>query len=119
MVLHLCIDEPKVERRSGRGLSSKEISSDCRRQSQQGHNVFDLLGAHPETNPKAATPRKKSGSTEPTWVKAQEKTFTRWINHCLRNTTCRVENFEKDLQNGVCLIMLLQQLSGTKLSRKW
>lgn len=111
------IDEPKVERR---GLTPKEITSDCRRLSGLGgHNVFDLLGAHPETNPKAATPRKKSGSTEPTWVKAQEKTFTRWINHTLRNTTCRVQNFEKDLQDGVCLVRLLLQLSGTTLTRKW
>lgn len=112
-------DAEAVVRRSGRGgLTSKEIAKDCRRASQ-GHDVFSLLGAHPETNPKAATPRRKSGSSEPTWVKAQEKTFTRWINHCLKDTTCRVENFDRDLQDGVYLLRLLQQLSRTKLSRKW
>ena len=116
--LRVYVDTTTVERRVPRGLTPKEIASDCRRLSQ-GHNVFDLLGSHPETNPKASTPRKKSGSAEPTWVKEQEKTFTRWINQHLRGTDYSVQNFDKDLQDGVCLIELLQQLSGTKLTRKW
>ena len=38
-------------------------------------------------------------------------TFTAWINQCLRRTDLRVQDLEKDLDNGLVLLKLIEILS--------
>ena len=43
-------------------------------------------------------------------------TFTNWINDCLQSTGLRVQDLEKDLDDGLVLLKLLEVLApGKKL----
>lgn len=46
------------------------------------------------------------------WVQIQKKTFTKWINSHLGNRTKHISDLTSDLQDGVCLIVLLEALTG-------
>ena len=48
------------------------------------------------------------------WVDVQKKTFTNWINDRLKETNRRVEELERDLEDGVTLIKLLEVLAPEK-----
>ena len=48
------------------------------------------------------------------WVDVQKKTFTNWINDRLKETDRRVEELERDLEDGVTLIKLLEVLAPGK-----
>lgn len=45
------------------------------------------------------------------------QTFTRWINGYICQRGLRVENLEKDLNDGVILINLLEILTGKNIER--
>jgi len=46
------------------------------------------------------------------WVQVQKKTFTRWCNTYLVQRRMNIENLSTDLENGVMLLNLLEQISG-------
>jgi len=46
------------------------------------------------------------------WVRVQKKTFTRWCNTYLLERRLKIEDLTKDLETGVHLINLLEQISG-------
>ncbi len=54
----------------------------------------------------------KSGSKRGT--KVQKKAFTRWINDNLKHTSIKVKDVEKDLDDGLVLIKLLESLVPRK-----
>ena len=45
----------------------------------------------------------------------QKKTFTNWMNKYLKQKNMKVENLFEDIKDGVCLLSLLEVLSGEKL----
>lgn len=46
----------------------------------------------------------------------QKITFTNWVNSCLQSTGLRVQDLEKDLDDGLVLLKLLEVLApGKKL----
>lgn len=53
------------------------------------------------------------------WVEVQKKTFTNWVNDKLKDTDRHVDELQKDLQDGLSLITLMQVLApGKKLPGK-
>lgn len=49
------------------------------------------------------------------WVQIQKKTFTKWVNSHLGNRTKHISDLTSDLQDGVCLIVLLEALTGRNI----
>ena len=52
------------------------------------------------------------------WIEVQKNTFTNWVNYKLRNTDYLVEDLAKDLEDGLVLIQLLQELSHKTITGK-
>jgi len=46
------------------------------------------------------------------WVQVQKKTFTRWCNTYLMERRMNVQDLSKDLESGILLLNLLEQISG-------
>ncbi|GFR58891.1 filamin [Elysia marginata] len=46
------------------------------------------------------------------WKRIQEKTFTRWVNHILKDLDVEITDMSVDLSDGINLILLLEVLSG-------
>lgn len=55
--------------------------------------------------------------TLPQWAEVQKRTFTRWLNVHLVPRGLKVENISTDLEDGVALINLLEQISGQKIPK--
>ena len=53
------------------------------------------------------------------WIDVQKKTFTNWVNQKLKGTPYKVEVLEKDLDDGVTLIKLLETLAHKKMHKKY
>jgi hypothetical protein len=53
-----------------------------------------------------------------TWVKIQQRTFTRWCNTFLVERMMKIEDFLGDFTDGVQFCNLLEVISGKKLP-KW
>ena len=49
----------------------------------------------------------------------QKKTFTNWVNEKLNGTPYKVEVLEKDLDDGVTLIKLLETLANKKMHKRY
>ncbi|XP_033637542.1 filamin-C-like isoform X1 [Asterias rubens] len=47
------------------------------------------------------------------WVEIQQKTFMNWCNEQLKPTGKRIENFRTDLEDGLVLIALVEQLTSS------
>nr|WAW84876.1 filamin-like 6 [Halisarca dujardinii] len=58
------------------------------------------------------------GTGDRSWIAVQQNTFTNWCNNSLKGTGQKVEDIVVDLDDGVKLIMLLEQLSKKKVSSK-
>ncbi|XP_078261979.1 alpha-actinin-2-like [Rhinoraja longicauda] len=54
---------------------------------------------------------------DPAWEQQQRKTFTAWCNSHLRKAGTQIENIEDDFRNGLKLMLLLEVISGERLSR--
>ncbi|XP_007481636.1 alpha-actinin-2 isoform X2 [Monodelphis domestica] len=54
---------------------------------------------------------------DPAWEKQQRKTFTAWCNSHLRKAGTQIENIEEDFRNGLKLMLLLEVISGERLSK--
>uniref|UniRef100_A0AAR2LX84 Actinin, alpha 2b n=1 Tax=Pygocentrus nattereri TaxID=42514 RepID=A0AAR2LX84_PYGNA len=54
---------------------------------------------------------------DPAWEKQQRKTFTAWCNSHLRKAGVQIENIEEDFRNGLKLMLLLEVISGERLSK--
>ena len=57
--------------------------------------------------------------TFPEWIHVQKKTFTNWVNEKLKGTSYRVDDLEKDLDDGVTLIKLLETLANKKMHKRY
>ena len=57
--------------------------------------------------------------TYPEWIHVQKKTFTNWVNEKLKGTSYRVDDLEKDLDDGVTLIKLLETLANKKMHKRY
>ena len=70
-----------------------------------------------------ATSSAQEGGDEGTdvaeWIDVQKKTFTNWVNEKLKGTSYKVEVLEKDLDDGVTLIKLLETLANKKMHRRY
>ena len=53
------------------------------------------------------------------WIDVQKKTFTNWVNEKLKDTPYKVEVLEKDLDDGVTLIKLLEALAHKKMHKRY
>ena len=53
------------------------------------------------------------------WIDVQKKTFTNWVNQKLKGTPYKVEVLEKDLDDGVTLIKLLETLANKKMHKRY
>jgi hypothetical protein len=53
----------------------------------------------------------------PEWVLIQKKTFTRWANTFLLQRGLRIDDVEKDLNDGLMMINLLELISGKKIPK--
>ena len=53
------------------------------------------------------------------WKDVQKKTFTNWVNKKLKDTPYKVEVLEKDLDDGVTLIKLLETLANKKMHKRY
>ena len=53
------------------------------------------------------------------WIDVQKKTFTNWVNEKLKGTPYKVEVLEKDLDDGVTLIKLLETLANKKMHKRY
>eukprot|EP00026_Physarum_polycephalum_P006104 Phypoly_transcript_06145.p1 GENE.Phypoly_transcript_06145~~Phypoly_transcript_06145.p1 ORF type:complete len:556 (-),score=104.69 Phypoly_transcript_06145:172-1758(-) len=51
------------------------------------------------------------------WAEVQKRTFTRWMNVHLAKRGLKVENLSSDLQDGVLLINVLEEISGQKIPK--
>jgi len=49
------------------------------------------------------------------WQDIQEKAFTRWVNHHLKDRGMHIESLKDDLQDGIKLINLVEIISGKKV----
>ena len=70
--------------------------------------------------PGANTDARKSDdptAVDAEWKKIQQNTFTRWCNEHLKHVNMYIYNLEKDLNDGLKLIALLQVLSQKKIKR--
>lgn len=54
---------------------------------------------------------------DPAWEKQQRKTFTAWCNSHLRKAGTQIDNIEEDFRNGLKLMLLLEVISGERLSK--
>ncbi|KNC56298.1 alpha-actinin A [Thecamonas trahens ATCC 50062] len=53
-----------------------------------------------------------------TWIRMQQKSFTKWVQLHLNKVGATLEDLEKDFENGLLLITLAEVLSGDKVSAK-
>jgi len=53
------------------------------------------------------------------WVQVQKKTFTRWVNTYLVQRRLTVNNLSTDLDTGICLLNLLEQISGKQVAANY
>ena len=53
------------------------------------------------------------------WIDVQKKTFTNWVNEKLKGTPYKVEVLQKDLDDGVTLIKLLETLAHKKMHKRY
>ncbi|XP_043200380.1 filamin-A-like isoform X4 [Amphibalanus amphitrite] len=51
------------------------------------------------------------------WKRIQQNTFTRWANEHLKPRNRRINSLETDLQDGLNLIALIEELSGKRMPR--
>ena len=51
------------------------------------------------------------------WKRIQQNTFTRWANEHLKPRSRRIDSLETDLQDGLNLIALIEELSGKRMPR--
>ena len=56
--------------------------------------------------------------SEEGWVRTQRKVFTRWVNAYLRQRSLEIDDLDKDFEDGVLLIHLLEIL-GKEAIPKW
>ncbi|KAK5166138.1 alpha-actinin [Saxophila tyrrhenica] len=54
---------------------------------------------------------------ENSWVKVQQKTFSKWLNNKIKARNVQVNNLITDLSDGIILIHLLESLSNESLGR--
>ncbi|XP_008307139.2 alpha-actinin-4 isoform X2 [Cynoglossus semilaevis] len=54
---------------------------------------------------------------DPAWEKQQRKTFTAWCNSHLRKAGTQIENIEEDFRDGLKLMLLLEVISGERLTK--
>ena len=52
------------------------------------------------------------------WIEVQKNTFRNWVNEKLKDTPYKVEVLEKDFDDGITLIKLLEGLSKKKMHRR-
>lgn len=55
--------------------------------------------------------------SDATWVRVQQKTFTRWVNTYLVERMLKCEDIQADLHDGVLLINLLEIISSKSLGK--
>ncbi len=60
-----------------------------------------------------------SGKEEPKWIRAQKRTFCKWVNVQLKRGRCQISDLETGFKTGVALCILCEQISGEKLPRKY
>jgi len=53
------------------------------------------------------------------WVQVQKKTFTRWVNTYLVQRRMTVNDLSTDLDTGICLLNLLEQISGKQVAANY
>ncbi|KAJ5079339.1 alpha-actinin-2 [Anaeramoeba ignava] len=51
------------------------------------------------------------------WIRVQKKTFTKWVNSHLSKRKLQIEELDKDFEDGLKLIALLEIIGDEKLSR--
>jgi filamin len=51
------------------------------------------------------------------WVEIQQKTFTRWANTYLKERMVQIKDLQKDLNDGIALINLLEIISSKSLGK--
>ncbi|KAK3715402.1 alpha-actinin [Vermiconidia calcicola] len=54
---------------------------------------------------------------ENSWIKVQQKTFSKWLNNKVKARGVQINDLTKDLSDGVILIHLLESLSQESLGR--
>ena len=59
-----------------------------------------------------------AGTGDKKWIAVQQNTFTNWCNSSLKGTGNKIEDLVTDLDDGVRLVVLLEQLSKKKVSSK-
>lgn len=52
------------------------------------------------------------------WIDVQKNTFRNWVNEKLKDTNCKVEVLERDFDDGITLIKLLEALSKKKMHKR-
>ena len=52
------------------------------------------------------------------WIDVQKNTFTNWVNEKLKDKQCKVEALEKDFDDGITLVKLLEALSKQKMHKR-
>ena len=53
-----------------------------------------------------------------TWIKMQQKSFTKWVNLQLGKVGATIEDLETEFENGLKLVQLAEVLSGEKVATK-
>jgi len=53
------------------------------------------------------------------WVQVQKKTFTRWVNTYLVQRRLQVNDLSTDLDTGINLLNLLEQISGKQVAANY
>ena len=56
--------------------------------------------------------------SEEGWIRTQRKVFTRWVNAYLRQRSLEVDDLDKDFEDGVLLIHLLEP-TNAPLAYRW
>ena len=51
------------------------------------------------------------------WKRIQQRTFTRYVNHHLKDKGLKIEDLQTDLSDGLKLIALVEKLSGKNIQR--
>lgn len=69
--------------------------------------LFFLVGGGP-----------KMASVDRSWIEVQQSTFTNWCNDHLKGAETKIDDLETDLDDGVRLVILLEQLAMKKVSKK-
>ena len=52
------------------------------------------------------------------WIDIQQNTFTNWCNNCLKGTDKEISDLVTDLDDGVRLIVLLEQLARRTVAER-